>query len=77
VIVGERTAGTSGNPLEVALPGGGTFRFSTLKATYPDGREYVGLGIVPDVEVSPTREDIAQRIDRVLEEGIAVIQRVE
>jgi carboxyl-terminal processing protease len=77
VIVGERTAGTSGNPLTVGLPGGGSFRFSTFKATYPDGREYVGLGILPDVEVSPTPEDIARGYDPVLQRGIAAIRELK
>jgi len=74
VLVGERTAGSSGNPLYAPLPGGGNFRVVTVKMTYPDGREYVGLGIKPDVEVQPTQEDIFTGNDRVLAKAVEVIR---
>jgi C-terminal processing protease CtpA/Prc len=74
LLVGERTAGSSGNPISVPLPGGGYFRVSTFKATYPDGRDYVGIGIKPNVEIRPTQEDIYEGKDPVLEKGIEVIK---
>jgi hypothetical protein len=74
VLVGGKTAGISGNPLEIPLPGGGTFEVSTFKASYPDGREYVGIGIQPNVEVYPTQADIYKGTDPVLEKGIEVVR---
>ncbi len=74
LLVGERTAGSSGNPINVPLPGGGHFRVSTFKATYPDGREYVGIGIQPNIEIQPTQKDIYEGNDPILEKGIEVIQ---
>jgi C-terminal processing protease CtpA/Prc len=74
VLVGGRTAGSSGNPIEVTLPGGGTLRVSTFKAQYPDGRQFVGIGILPDVEVEPTRADVVSGRDPVLAAGIEVLR---
>ncbi len=65
-LVGERTAGTTGQPLVVHLPAG-TARICTKRDTYPDGTEFVGIGAIPDVEVHPTREDIAAGRDAILE----------
>ena len=73
-VVGERTAGGAGNGLSSPLPGGGTFTVSTFRATYPDGKEYVGLGIEPDLEVAPTRRDILNGTDPVLERAAALLR---
>jgi C-terminal processing protease CtpA/Prc len=73
IIVGQSSAGGSGNPLAVPLPGGGVFEVSTFKATYPDGTEYASVGIQPDVKVEPTADDIANGFDRVLETGKTAI----
>lgn len=74
-VVGRNTAGGAGNRIQAALPGGGTLNVSTFRAAYPDGRDYIGKGITPDVAVSPTREDIAEGRDPVLERGIEILQR--
>lgn len=74
VLVGETTAGSTGNPHRVALPGGGNFRVVTLRTLYPDGREWVGIGIKPQVEMHPTQKDIVNNFDRILNGGIEVIK---
>ena len=72
--VGEITAGGAGNGLFSLLPGGGQFRVSTFHATcYPDGKEYVGIGIKPDYMLQPSVKDICNGNDVVLEKGIEVI----
>lgn len=70
VIVGETTGGSTGQPLMVALPGGGMARICTKADTYPDGREWVGIGIKPGLEVHPTVADVQQGRDTVLEAAI-------
>lgn len=75
VLVGERTAGSTGNPLRVPLPGGGNFRVVTVRCVYPDGRDFVGTGIQPDVEVHPTQQDIHDGHDRVLARGVDEVVR--
>jgi carboxyl-terminal processing protease len=75
-LVGERTAGSTGNPLRVPLPGGGNFRVVTVRCVYPDGREFVGTGIQPDIEVHPTQQDIHDGYDRILARGVDEILRL-
>jgi C-terminal processing protease CtpA/Prc len=74
VTVGERTAGGAGGKLSIALPAGGELCLSTFKATFPDGREYMGTGIQPDVEVRPSLDDSMKGNDPVLEKARAVIR---
>lgn len=73
-VIGQRTKGSTGQPLMIELPGGGGARICTKRDTYPDGREFVGIGIIPDVEVHPTPADIAAGRDVVLEKGIEVLK---
>jgi hypothetical protein len=73
VLVGEKTGGSTGNPINVPLPGGGRFMVVSKRDTFPDGREFVGIGISPDVEVHPSQKDLLQGTDPVLQKGIDVI----
>ncbi len=75
VILGETTAGHVGNPLVSILPGGAESYIVTMSSTYPDGREYDGVGVIPDVEVANTRRDIADGRDRVLETGLEILRQ--
>ena len=74
-IIGEKTAGTTGQPLLIGLPQGGKARICTKHDMYPDGREFVGVGIIPDIEVYPTQESIAEGKDVVLEKAIEVLAK--
>ena len=74
-LVGERTAGTTGQPLLIELPGGGRARICTKRDSYPDGREFVGVGIIPDIEVHPTQESLAAGRDAILEGGIEALAK--
>jgi len=73
-VVGGKTRGSTGQPLNLELPGGGGARICTKRDTYPDGREFVGVGIIPDVEICPTPDDIAADRDAVLEKGIEILK---
>jgi len=73
-LVGEKTAGSTGQPLMVDLPEGGRARICTLRCTYPDGKEFVGVGVIPDIEVHPTIKDLVSGRDAVLEKSIEVIR---
>jgi carboxyl-terminal processing protease len=72
--VGEPTCGSTGQPLLIDLPGGGRARICTKRDTYPDGRDFVGCGIEPDVLVRPTVQDVRTRRDVVLEKGIEILK---
>ncbi len=76
-VIGQRTNGSTGQPLILDLPGGGGFRVCTKRNAYPDGREFVGMGVIPDMEVNPTRRDIADGRDAVLEAGLQVLRAQE
>jgi C-terminal processing protease CtpA/Prc len=69
-IVGEATGGSTGMPLVFPLPGGGGARVCTKHDTLADGTEFVGVGIFPDVAVSPTITDLRANRDTVLEAAL-------
>ena len=74
IVVGGKTCGSTGNPFHVQLPGGGSVRICVGRSFYPDGRPFVGVGIIPDVQVYPTQKDIAGGRDVVLEKGLEVLK---
>lgn len=72
--MGENSFGSTGQPLSFALPGGGSARVCTKQDTYSDGREFVGYGIKPDVEVKPTLKDYLAKRDPVLLKALAYLK---
>ena len=76
MLIGEKTAGSTGQPLRILLPGGGYCLICTLQSTFPDGREFVGYGIEPDIVVQPTQKDICENRDVVLERSIVELTRI-
>ncbi|MCA0231929.1 MAG: hypothetical protein LCH91_15775 [Bacteroidetes bacterium] len=67
IIIGEPTGGSTGQPLLFALPGGVMARVCTKRDMYPDGKEWNGKGIQPDLLVRPTAFDFQTGRDTVLE----------
>jgi C-terminal processing protease CtpA/Prc len=75
VLVGEPTAGTTGQPLVYGLPGGGSGIVCTMHVLAPDGSEFVGVGIQPQI-AAPTRiEDLRRGRDAVLEAAVGELER--
>jgi len=68
--IGEPTNGSTGQPYMFDLPGGGAARICVKKDTYPDGREFVGFGIQPDIKVVPAVKDYLENKDVVLEAAL-------
>ena len=52
------------------LPGGGSGRVCTRQVLYPDGRQFVGQGIQPDILVPTTLADFRARRDAVLDRAL-------
>lgn len=75
ILVGGATGGSTGQPLKVALPGGGIARICTKADTYADGRRWVGKGIAPDVVATPTVSDVRQGRDTVLETALVHLRK--
>ena len=73
-LVGGKTGGSTGQPLYFNFDYGVNGRICTKRDTYPDGREFVGVGIIPDVEVHETQKSVAEGKDIVLEKGIEVLK---
>ncbi|MBB1270508.1 S41 family peptidase [Shewanella sp. SR44-3] len=70
-LIGEKTYGSTGQPIFFDLPGGGSFRICTKRDTYPDGREFVGYGIIPDVLMTITPQRLIAEEDFMLKEAIS------
>ncbi|PRY10335.1 C-terminal processing protease CtpA/Prc [Pontibacter ummariensis] len=68
--IGENSFGSTGQPFMFEMPGGGVARICTKKDTYPDGREFVGYGVKPDIEVKMTLQDYIGKKDPVLERAL-------
>lgn len=73
-VVGETTYGSSGQPYIYNFENGMGFRVSTKRMYFPDGTEFEGVGIRPDVEVIPTAADIKTGRDPVMEKAVAMAQ---
>lgn len=69
-LIGRKTAGSTGNPLIVKLPSGGFAKICTKKDVFPDGKEFVGYGITPDIEVDVTIADVKNDVDAALNVAI-------
>ncbi|BBB68692.1 hypothetical protein UNDYM_4439 [Undibacterium sp. YM2] len=72
-VIGSATAGSTGMPMSFKLPGGGSARICVKHDSFPDGREFVGKGILPDMEIVPTVADIRAGRDVVLDKAVAVL----
>jgi carboxyl-terminal processing protease len=72
--MGRPSGGSTGQPLFLDLPGGGTARICTKRDTFPDGRDFVGIGIQPDIVVRTTVEDMRAGRDPVLDRAVAFLR---
>lgn len=59
----------------IKLPGGGSARICTKKDSYPDGREFVGFGIKPDIEIKETIESVLMDQDIVLDAALNYLKK--
>jgi C-terminal processing protease CtpA/Prc len=75
VTIGEPTNGSTGMPYRFDLPRGGSARICVKKDMYPDGREFVGYGIQPDIRVVPTIKDYLENKDVVLEAALQYFKK--
>ncbi len=67
-VIGQHTCGCMLGYLGYAdLPGGGQLAYSEIGFVSPKGKRVEGEGVKPDIEISPTREDILFNRDRALE----------
>jgi hypothetical protein len=72
-LIGEASAGSTGQTTTVPLPGGWQLRVTVTRDAFPDGREFVRTGIVPDIEVGVRVDDVLAGRDAVLERARAYL----
>ena len=72
-IVGQPTGGSTGQPLIIRLPGGGSARICSKRDRYPNGTEFIGVGVQPDVAVAPSIADLRSGRDTVLEKALEAL----
>ncbi len=73
--IGEPTSGSTGMNLPFQLPGGGWARICIKKDVYPNGKEFVGYGIQPDILVKKTYKDYLKDRDPVLERALSYLSK--
>jgi carboxyl-terminal processing protease len=73
--IGQKTGGSTGQPISFDLPEGGRMRICTKRDMYPNGKEFVGVGIIPEIEINETIESIQNGKDIVLEKSIEILNK--
>ncbi|MCM3293128.1 S41 family peptidase [Paenibacillus sp. MER 180] len=72
-IVGEKTWGSTGQPIVRNFGEDIQVGVGSLRAFFPNGEPFEGIGITPDIQVEYKREDIYSARDAVLEKAIELI----
>ncbi|UCH15081.1 MAG: hypothetical protein JSV22_03725 [Bacteroidales bacterium] len=65
-LIGGKTAGSTGSPIMFSVLGEDLVLICSKKDIFPDGTEFVGYGIEPDIEVNVTIDDIKNGKDKAL-----------
>ncbi|MDB5148134.1 MAG: hypothetical protein JWQ57_2154 [Mucilaginibacter sp.] len=73
-LIGMPTGGSTGQPVPFNLPGGGQARVCGKHDSYPDGKEFVGVGINPDITVKPTIKDLLNGVDAAKDKALQLLQ---
>ncbi len=73
-VLGRPSAATNGNITYLSLPAGLLFTFTGMEVTHVDGSVYHGVGIVPDVVIRPTAQELATGKDTTLEAAISALR---
>lgn len=73
-IIGLPSGGSTGQPLKMDLPGGGTARYCARLETYPDGKEFVGIGVQPTIRIEKNINDIYNGTDSVLKKALEMLK---
>jgi carboxyl-terminal processing protease len=74
-VIGTATGGSSGQPLMISLPGNLSARICTKRDQLADGADFVGKGVIPDVEVGQTVADFRKGIDTELQFAIKTLKK--
>ncbi len=68
LVLDEPNFGSTGQPYFLRLPEFGmSFRVSTKREYFPDGRQFEGVGVTPDVSIPLIRNELREGTDTQLE----------
>jgi C-terminal processing protease CtpA/Prc len=74
LLVGEPTAGSTGQPLVFRLSTGGIGAVCSRRSLAPDSSRFVGYGFQPDVPASLSRNDLFERHDPVISKAFDILR---
>ena len=74
VFVGGPSAGSTGQPLRFDIPGGARIGITSKHDTMPDGTEFVGYGVMPDIEIRQSLAAFREGHDPVLERALEALE---
>jgi carboxyl-terminal processing protease len=72
LIIGNRTKGSDGDVCFSKLDKNVSIGVGCVRVQFPDGRDFEGVGIVPDIIVYPKIEDLRNNIDAVLNKALEI-----
>jgi carboxyl-terminal processing protease len=75
ILVGETTAGTFSFTRHIDFANGMILNISAVRHTFPDGSQFEGVGITPDVLVKTTAEDLRADRDPVLDKALEIAKQ--
>jgi carboxyl-terminal processing protease len=71
-LVGEATAGTFSFTNFNRFENGMLLNIASIRHTFPDGSQFEGIGITPDVEIHATAQDLKQGRDVILNKAVDI-----
>jgi len=74
-IIGTKTGGSTGNPIVVELGFGISAMICTKNEWDIDGKAFIGIGIIPDIEVEETNDVFLNGKDLVVEEALKYVMK--
>ncbi len=74
IIVGDTSAGTNGNIVQVKLFGGYSVTFTGMKVVNDDGSNFHGVGVAPDILVRPSIYGLVMKEDELMLKSINTIK---
>jgi hypothetical protein len=72
-IIGEASAGSTGQTAVLPLPGGWQLRVTVTRDAFPDGKEFIRTGVVPDMPVEERVADVLVGRDAALDRARAYV----
>lgn len=73
--IGTASAGANGDVTSFTLPGGISVYFTGHDVRHADGRQLQRVGLVPDVEIAPTRAGLRAGKDEVLDRAVMELEK--